>query len=1803
MDRLKISFENAKGNMEQLLGKLGQGQLLEEPEIQECVRLLDALRKDQRRCVRKFVREADCTAEDVPRGLEELEKAFEQMRRDKQLTYAKGIVDAFDAIQCTDDNFEAELKPFKQELCGMEDAALLENMGSGEFTPYVEFLSLLDVREPSKVESLAGKFGFQLIFGIVAGKFSLPDSIDIPTPVSDTIDDSTEEDIEDEVQEVESTSKTTKAKSGKTKKSSKKFSAEAEPEILEPVTEAEALRTDTAIYGELVKESSGKKPGGSSSLLSAYRKKFHGPLAFTAKYLMGFSGITKQVITERGDKSKNPPAVIGNVINYLYKEGFIDKYSMGEDTEPYYRLSAVGREIFKSESVQKQLLGRKFPEMSTDFSTVSRFVRYREVFEYEVYAISDITHCKVIMNAFGGFTFLGILNRLNGETELLFIPSLYTMEDQPEDLCVFLNRLGKYFPAFTEDPCIFIAAPDGQAEAWVSIYRKFLKLPEGTRFYFSVIGEKEFRDEDGEFLKLDEILSDSEAFINFMGNEDTDKDLEDYDVDTDAAPEYEAVASPKPNVMGQKANRPKSNAEPRRKEARLKKLQDAEPEQEDSEAAILAQKLLVQPEPPLPDSGLEDIITLLLREDRAMEAVLLAKTVADSSHVVEANQLYEALLYASNLPLGPRNYTGSSMGPEGSSPLIPYCRAAFMFWSLCFPSNAYDQPLYNRYKGSETLGLDDKVSISEEYLSYIRSAAMLLEDELCKTSFEYDGAGFSQRVLNSFLSSDKLEMKQRSLKKEAGSHCPAPRINTMITGLEQFLKCTMGPASDIGRCIGSIASGKGRDVREVFNEFSDDGATISNEKIDWYIDAKWNELRNGNSSIKVKQLAYKVRAKLENEFTIRLKIMSEWLEWDAAGQGGKCAENYQPIVSRLKKLLSDAIVCAEGLIDDSIPAPDAAGLSLLNRVFRRICSILGNESELNPAPVKCFSPLLMAGYIVLDEDGLPVIDKSMNELSGMEPWRMVLQHIAAKKYSEHEALRRIELPDVDPSRFEDYSSAKVLYEMLGIQMDVDSYQRKIQAAHAAGRSGEEKFRGDVLMACAYGQIAEHTKETLFAQLERFKPLFVGELSEDPVYSENMELCNYAHFHMLLGALTKQLEKEKETRTELFLNEYESRTGKLHGDPPPVLEQVHKEIMAGNLATAEDYLSRYDAGETELTKNTQGPEQNFHDQFLQNADWFIKQCEREEHKGRSLKQWGSQVLKSHNFWSAGNEKNSAMLLEYWIVGRDDKNTPALIKKFLSWLEFDVHDVGRNDSITPAPQYEVFTADISPVPMGLADYRHPVKKFGTGLGPTLSIACLYGCKGASTLIDIMTHKLQLTGTTLVLMDGVLSMLERRRVAARFKSLTSGQNSFLLIDRALLLYLAALDRGSQQTAMLQCTLPYTYEQLYTEGTGPVADEMFIGRVSDLKAIGDPDGTCLVYGGRQLGKTALLRRVASIHNRPGFQQYAVYIDIKEKSMNGLVSELNRHLSTIAPNGVPLLEKEYGSLEEICGALAARVRDFRQLTILLDEADCFFDEIAEQHYEPVHPIVLLRNDTKNKVKFVFAGTHNIASTTQAIEGNSDIIQLGRPLCIAPLSAADATRLIKWPLSYLGFRIGDQQISLILTNTNYYPGLIHLFCNTLTKSVCENYSTYYSERNDNPPYPLSDEQLKAVFQKTDIKQEIARRVTSTIKLDRKYGIVANLMAFMQYEDQQSDSERLYGYTPDELLDCAEREFGIPDFSRERLSVENLGVLMDEMEKMGILWKRPDSESYRFRQRDFLSYIGSADKVLSALLDEGKGGEG
>ena len=150
-------------------------------------------------------------------------------------------------------------------------------------------------------------------------------------------------------------------------------------------------------------------------------------------------------------------------------------------------------------------------------------------------------------------------------------------------------------------------------------------------------------------------------------------------------------------------------------------------------------------------------------------------------------------------------------------------------------------------------------------------------------------------------------------------------------------------------------------------------------------------------------------------------------------------------------------------------------------------------------------------------------------------------------------------------------------------------------------------------------------------------------------------------------------------------------------------------------------------------------------------------------------------------------------------------------------------------------------------------------------------------------------------------------------------------------------------------------------------------------------------------------------------------------------------------------------------------------MQIYIDEADDFLGDISSDDYEGLRPFKKLRDKFPNRFKIVFAGLHRVTHT----KNNSVIIHLGTPLCIKPFSTSDAKNLIERPLSYLGFRFegdeGKKQLSLIMANTNYYPGLLHLFCYKLVESTSENYKAYYSATKQNPPYVISEEHLKKLF--------------------------------------------------------------------------------------------------------------------------------
>ena len=280
------------------------------------------------------------------------------------------------------------------------------------------------------------------------------------------------------------------------------------------------------------------------------------------------------------------------------------------------------------------------------------------------------------------------------------------------------------------------------------------------------------------------------------------------------------------------------------------------------------------------------------------------------------------------------------------------------------------------------------------------------------------------------------------------------------------------------------------------------------------------------------------------------------------------------------------------------------------------------------------------------------------------------------------------------------------------------------------------------------------------------------------------------------------------------------------------------------------------------------------------------------------------------------------------------------------------------------------------------------------------------------------------------------------------------FLTIDPALVVFLAP--RGSERLpALFHCALPFTDVDPYVTTSGLVPPELFFGRAHERQGITDPFGPCFIYGGRQIGKTALLRSVERDFHRPDEQQIAKCIDLKAREIGyarkagEIWPLLWRELCQLAvvkraqlsqepnPDNADHIRRLIDTIEHWVTA-----RRNRRLLLLLDEADDFLGADARTDFRESTRLKGLMDRTDRRLKVVFAGLHNVLRTTE--RANHPLAHFGVPINVGPLLAngewMQAQQLVREPLRSVGYGFAARDLStLILAQTNYYPSLIQLY--------------------------------------------------------------------------------------------------------------------------------------------------------------------
>lgn len=486
------------------------------------------------------------------------------------------------------------------------------------------------------------------------------------------------------------------------------------------------------------------------------------------------------------------------------------------------------------------------------------------------------------------------------------------------------------------------------------------------------------------------------------------------------------------------------------------------------------------------------------------------------------------------------------------------------------------------------------------------------------------------------------------------------------------------------------------------------------------------------------------------------------------------------------------------------------------------------------------------------------------------------------------------------------------------------------------------------------------------------------------------------------------------------------------------------------------------------------------------------------------------------------------------------------------------------------------------MSASNLARPIPQFGSLSGDQYDVICLWERPDVDTVAASLLRKRLGQQPVILLYLGRLTERQRRQMVR------SELSAVAVLDEILLLFLAQ-ELDNRLPTFLRCSLPFASLIPYTPfQAGDVPPEMFYGRREMVQELLKPAGSCLVYGGRQLGKSALLRHVAREFHHPARGQYARVKDIRLVG-DALSDQPPRTIWRVLRDAL----QEMGLLSERHTTedpkeIEKKLRNLlaedpnRKIMVLFDEADNFFEADFRDNFREVEKFRILMSESQRRFRVVFAGLNNVLRF-QGLP-NQPFAHFGTPICVGALEPQAARLLIKEPLETLGYFFEDDSLILkILSYTNYHPGLIQFYCQTLLQDL------HRRVGKSLPPYRISRDEVESVYLKDSVRKEIKARLEWTLNLDRRYEAISWAMIADQMREQDNYART---YNPGQILSMV-REYWAKGFSQS--NSEQIRTILDEMCGLNVL-VRTSSGEYRLRSPNLVRLLGTEDEIVGKLLE-------
>jgi hypothetical protein len=698
--------------------------------------------------------------------------------------------------------------------------------------------------------------------------------------------------------------------------------------------------------------------------------------------------------------------------------------------------------------------------------------------------------------------------------------------------------------------------------------------------------------------------------------------------------------------------------------------------------------------------------------------------------------------------------------------------------------------------------------------------------------------------------------------------------------------------------------------------------------------------------------------------------------------------------------------------------------------------------------------------------------------------------------------------------------------------------------------------------------------------------------EMDIEGQNPEsLLNFGAAKDNLLSMEKEMEKNREKKLQDRLKQTENEDF-----PENAKIKIRSLLQAGDLLLANEYSENY------KNKDDYQPESD--DPLILPVEIFEQALFNDRIKDTGIRTI-SNAIKSGKAIGPfdyrnvrGAQRDTAYkLLEAWQSLKEQsltnkKNTShSTIKENLSSF---FQNLGFEGVEIEEPKLSTQRLETSLISTPIMDREIcPLPEYGSNANGYYKVL---GFWGRPTEDDVLgaANDIARSQATIILWFGQLSRSQRHGAIreCRRRNLTA-----IIIDEYALLQ-ACTARQSRLSLLFKITLPYTVGHPYSEVASLVPQEMFFGREDEINQIIDPRGGNLVYGGRQLGKTALLREIERTYHNPKSGTIVRFADLKHPYGIGEQTDIKDIWKVMAE----LLAKD-GIIKSdirnpdtvkqgICSWLNKNPNS--RIVILFDEADNFLllDD-NQNNFGHIAHFKDLMDRTNRKFKVVFAGLHNVQRTSRRV--NQSLAQFGSPISIGPLVdnyGQAAKNMVRYPFEALGFKFKNFDVVLrILAYTNYYPCLIQLFCRYLLKHLCESNTT--APNHSKPPYIIEKNTIEWLYQKDSrLREDIIERFRWTLKLDPRYRIIGLIIA-MNARERMSQGLPPIGLSISKIYDSAELYW--PRGHEDTLSLQRITFVVNEMCELGVL-QLLTNDRYGLRNPNLLRLLGSMETMENELIE-------